>query len=358
MPEESFQEKTEQATPKKREEARKKGQVAKSKELASIAVLSAGAITLFFTAEHLTSDLGQFILSTFARIPHIGLSVQNLLDFAVQAVETYLWMCLPIMIVLCVVAILANTLQTGLIWSVEPLAPKASKIDPIQGAKRIFSKQSLVEMVKSIAKVVIVGWAAVSTLKNDFSQLIPLIYQEDSQILSFLGRISFKVVVRCCWVIAIMAILDYLYQKWEYEQKLKMSKQEVKDEYKQTEGDPMVKSRIRSIQREMARRRMMEEVPKADVVITNPVHLAIAIRYEPGKMTAPVIVAKGAERIAQRIKALAKENNVPIVEDRPLARNLYKMELGGEIPSQFYQAIAEILAYVYGLKRKTEGMNR
>ncbi|MFH1488713.1 MAG: EscU/YscU/HrcU family type III secretion system export apparatus switch protein, partial [Pseudomonadota bacterium] len=250
------------------------------------------------------------------------------------------------------------TLQTGFIWSVEPLAPKASKIDPIQGAKRTFSKRSLVELVKSIAKIVIVGWAAVSTLKNDFSQLIPLIYQEDIQILSFLGRISFNVAVRCCWVIAIMAILDYLYQKWEYEQKLKMSKQEVKDEYKQTEGDPMIKSRIRSIQREMARRRMMEEVPKADVVITNPVHLAIAIRYEPGRMTAPVIVAKGAERIAQRIKALAKENNVPIVEDRPLAQNLYKMELGGEIPSHFYQAIAEILAYVYGLKRKTEGMNR
>ena len=358
MPEESFQEKTEQATPKKREEARKKGRVAKSKELTSIAVLSAGIITLFFTGGHLTSDLGQGIRGTFLRIPQVGLSGQDLMDFFVQAVENYLRMCLPIMIILFVIAILANILQTGFVWSVEPLAPKASKIDPIQGAKRIFSKQSLVELAKSIAKIIIVGWTAFSTLKNDFGRLIPLIYQEDIQILSFLGQISFKVAVRCCWVIGIIAILDYVYQKWEYEQKLKMSKQEVKDEYKQTEGDPMVKSRIRSIQREMARRRMMEEVPKADVVITNPVHLAIAIRFEPGKMTAPVIVAKGAERIAQRIKALAKENNVPIIEDRPLAQNLYKLDLGEEIPAQFYQAIAEILAYVYGLKRKTEGMNR
>jgi flagellar biosynthetic protein FlhB len=152
-----------------------------------------------------------------------------------------------------------------------------------------------------------------------------------------------------------MAVLDYLYQKWEFEQNLKMTKQEVKDEFKQTEGDPLVKSRIRSIQRDMARRRMMEEVPKADVVITNPVHLAVALRYDQEKMAAPTVVAKGAEKIAQRIKTVAKEHNVTIIEDRPLAQNLYKIDMGEEIPSRFYQAVAEILAYVYGLKK---GENR
>jgi flagellar biosynthetic protein FlhB len=170
--------------------------------------------------------------------------------------------------------------------------------------------------------------------------------------MSFLGWASWKVTVKCCWVIAILAVLDYVYQKWEFEQKIRMTKQELKDEFRQTEGDPLVKSRIRSIQREMARRRMMEEVPKADVVITNPDHLAIALRYEPERMGAPKVVAKGADWIALRIKELAREHDVPLVENRVMAQNLYKVELGGEIPAQFYQTVAEILAYVYRLKGK------
>ena len=352
MPDENYQDKTEQATPKRRADSRKKGQVAKSRELSSIAVLFAGIIALFFTAKGLVSDLGQFIQFTFMKIPQFKSDDQNLIDLLMQAAGTFLEMTLPIMLILFVVAILANFLQVGFLWSVESLAPKASKIDPVAGLKKIFSKRSLVELAKSVAKVLIVGWAAVSVLKDDFSLLIPLIYQEDVKILGLLGQLSFKVAIRCAWVIALLAILDYIYQKWEFEQKLKMTKQEVKDEFKQTEGDPMVKSRIRSIQREMARRRMMEEVPKSDVVITNPVHLAIALRYDQERMTSPSVVAKGAEKIAERIKALARENNVPIVEDRPLAQNLYKIDIGEELPSQFYQAVAEILAYVYGLKQK------
>ena len=184
--------------------------------------------------------------------------------------------------------------------------------------------------------------------------MIPLLYQEKNQIFSVLGQSAFKLTIRCCVILAVLAILDFLYQRWNHEQKLKMTKQEVKDEHKQTEGDPMVKSRIRSIQREMARRRMMEEVPKADVVITNPTHLAVALRYDQKKMPAPRIVAKGANMIAERIKNLAREHEIPVVEDKPLAQNLYKLEIGEEIPTQFYQAVAEILAYVYGLRRKQE----
>jgi flagellar biosynthetic protein FlhB len=351
MPEESFQDKTEPATPKRKEEARKKGQVAKSREISSVAVLTAGVVYLFFRGKDMTMALGSMIQKTISNIPHFNASDHNLPVLLMKSLRDYLHMILPIMLALGVVAILANFLQTGFIWSVEALAPKASKIDPHKGAKRILSKRSLAELFKSIAKIVIVGWAAFSTLKEDFTQLIPLLYQEKVQIISLLGHTSMKVAIRCCWVIAILAILDYIYQKWESEQSLKMTKQEVKDEFKQTEGDPRVKSRIRSIQREMARRRMMEEVPKADVVITNPVHLAVALQYDPAGMIAPTVVAKGANKIAFRIRDLAEENHVPIIENRVLAQNLYKLQLGEEIPSRFYQAVAEILAYVYRLKR-------
>jgi flagellar biosynthetic protein FlhB len=352
MPEQSFQEKTEQATPKRREESRKKGEVAKSRELVSIAVLSGGVLYLFFGGKKLFLGLGNLIQTAFSRIPEMAMGDYDLLTVAARFMEEYFVMVLPFMVILCAVAILANMLQTGFVWSVDPLAPKASKINPIEGGKRIASKRSMVELAKSIAKIAVVGWAAYSTLKSDFSRLIPLIYQEDVQIVSLLASASLKVMVRSCWVIAILAVLDYLYQRWEFEQKLKMTKQEVKEEQKQTEGDPLVKSRIRSIQREMARRRMMEEVPRADVVITNPQHLSIAIRYDQSTMSAPSIVAKGAERLAFRIREVASEHQIPLVENKPLAQNLYKLEIGEEIPSQFYQVVAEILAYVYSLKKK------
>ncbi len=353
MPEESFQDKTEQATPKKREEARKKGQTAKSRELSSIAILSTGTIYMFFNAKDMTIKLGESIKQTFFDIPDMIKADQNFLTLLNQAIEKFLFMICPLMLVLCIVAVLANFLQTGFILSVDPLTPKASKIDPIKGAGKLISKRSFVELSKSIFKIVIVGWAAFSTLKDNVAHLMPLIYQEDIQIISLMGQISLKVAIRCCCIIFILAILDFIYQKWEFEQNLKMTKQEVKDEFRQTEGDPLVKSRIRSIQREMARRRMMEEVPKADVVITNPTHLAVALRYRVEEhMTAPTIVAKGANSIAFRIRELAEKHKIPLVENKILAQNLYKLDLGDEIPPKFYQAVAEILAYVYGLKRK------
>jgi len=353
MPEESFQEKTEPASPKKREEARKKGNVARSKEISSIAILAAGTIYMFFNAKGMTLKLGETIKETFFNIPGIIAGEQDYVNLLSQAIERFFGAILPIMIVLCIVGVAANLLQTGIIFSVDPLTPKASKIDPIKGATKMVSKRSLAELVKSIFKILIVGWAAFSTLRDNIIHLIPLMYQENIQIISLMGQISLKVVVRCIYVISILAVLDYIYQKWEFEQNLKMTKQEVKDEFKQTEGDPIVKSRIRSIQREMARKRMMEEVPKADVVITNPTHLAIALRYSPEEnMSAPRIVAKGANRVAFRIRELAEKHNIPLVENKILAQNLYKLDLGEEIPPQFYQAVAEILAYVYGLKKK------
>ena len=353
MPEQSFQDKTEPATPKKREEARKKGQVAKSREISSIAVLVTGTIYMFFNAKDLTLKFGESIKRTFINIPQSAFDDQLFLPLLSQTIEDFLLFILPIMILVFIAAILANFLQTGFILSVEPLTPKASKIDPVKGLGKIISKRSLTELAKAIFKIIIVGWAAFSILRNDIYHLIPLMYQEDAHIISMMGEISFRVIVRCCCVIFILAILDYIYQKWEFEQNLKMTKQEVKDEFKQTEGDPLVKSRIRSIQREMARRRMMEEVPKADVVITNPTHLSVALRYNyEENMTAPKVVAKGANKIAFKIREVAQKHDIPLVENKNLAQNLYKLDLGEEVPPQFYRAVAEILAYVYGLKKK------
>ena len=355
MAEESFQDKTEQATPKKKEDARKKGQVARSKEVSSIAILAAGTIYMVFNAGRLSDKLGENIKQTFSSIPRIVSGDLGLEAYTAQTIQNFLVMILPIMILLLVVSVAANILQAGFVLSVEPLTPNLSKIDPIKGLGRIVSKRTLAELLKSIFKIIIVGWAVFSTLKNDYSLLIPLMYQENIQILSMLGRISLKVITRACYVIFVLAVLDYIYQRWEFEHNLKMTKQEVKDENKQSEGDPLIKSRIRSIQREMARRRMMKEVPKADVVITNPTHYAIALSYKPGeKMTAPKIIAKGADRIALKIKEIAAKHSIPMVENKPLAQNLYKFDLGQEVPPKFYQAVAEILAYVYGLrKRKT-----
>ncbi len=352
MPESGFQEKTEQATPKRREESRRKGQVAKSRELSSIAVLTAGVVYLFFQGQDKVLELGRIMKHTILYIPTLTGGTHDLTGYLLENVKVFIWLVLPVMLALCAVAILANYLQTGAIFSVEALAPKASKINPISGLQRLFSKRSLVELGKSVAKLIIVGWAAASTLKGAFDRLMPLIYQDSSQIMSLLGSEAMRVMIKCCWVITILAVLDYFYQRWEHEQSLKMTKQEVKDEYKQTEGDPIVKSRIRSIQREMAQKRMMEEVPKADVIITNPVRLAVALRYNPERMHAPVLAAKGAERLAERIKEIAREHEVPVIENKPLAQNLYQLDLGQEIPAETYQAVAEILAYVYGLKNK------
>jgi flagellar biosynthesis protein FlhB len=356
MPEKPFQDKTEPATPKRKEEARKKGQVGKSKEIPSVAVLGAGILFMYFGGRHLTFAMENLIQRIFLSIPAMKNSDLGFAHFSRQYLEAFLFMILPIMAVLVVVAMAANFAQTGFIWSVEPLAPKASKISPIEGAKKLFSKQALVELAKSLGKIVIVGWAALSTIHSNLGKLLELAYQGTAQILRFTGTASFDMLVRSCYVIALLAVLDFMYQKWEFQQDLKMTKQEVKEEFKQTEGDPLIKSRIRSIQREMARRRMMEEVKKADVVITNPDHLSIALRYDTLTMEAPTVVAKGADRIAFKIREIARENLIPLVENKPLAQNLYKLvDIGQEIPPDFYQATAEILAYVYGLRNRTAG---
>ncbi len=257
----------------------------------------------------------------------------------------------PLLAIVLIAGLVANYLQVGFLFSAEAIAPKFSKIDPIKGFQRLFTLKSLTELAKNILKIVIVGSVAYGTISGELDGLSPLMDQSIWGIITYIGETSFKIILRTCWVLIVLAILDYCYQRWEYERGLKMSKQEIKEEHKQSEGDPMLKGKIKRMQRAMARKRMMSKVPKADVVVTNPDHIAVALKYDQREMAAPVVIAKGAALVAEKIKELARKNQVPIVENKPLARLLFKtVDLDRAIPENLYKAVAEVLAYVYGLK--------
>jgi flagellar biosynthetic protein FlhB len=252
-----------------------------------------------------------------------------------------------------IIGTVANLVQVGFRFTLQPLAPKMEKLNLLTGAKRLLSLRSIVEMVKDIAKLLLIGAIAFFTIKGEFGKFIGLWDVSPGALWVFLLSVSFDIVLRVSLVLLVISIIDFFYQRYEYEKQLKMTKQEVKEERKQMDGDPQIKSRVRSLQREMARRRMMQEVPKATVVVTNPTYIAIAIRYEPDAMQTPKVVAKGKRLMAEQIKKKALELSIPIVEDKPLARAMYdKVEPGDDIPMEFFAAVAEVLAYVYRLKKK------
>lgn len=354
MAEESFQERTEKATPRRRKEAREKGQVARSRELSSVSVLLAGLCALSLGSGYFYHQLAQVLRHYLNGAGSLVVTPDNISSIGLVAMKQLFLTLMPLFLVLVAVAVFSNFVQVGALFSTEPIRPKLSKISPLQGLKRIFSLQSLAEFAKSILKIAVVGWVAYRTVWEELENLLPLLDQTPFEILKYTAHVSFSIFLKTCLVIAFLAALDYLFQWWEQEKNLRMTRQEVKEEYKQTEGDPLVRSRIRSIQREMAKRRMMAQVPEADVVITNPTRLAVALRYESGEMEAPMVVAKGAGHVAERIRQVARESGVPVVENKPLARSLYKMvDIGKTIPESLYQAVAEVLAYVYRLKGKT-----
>lgn len=354
MADESFQERTEQATPKKREEARKKGQVAKSRELPSIAVLLSGLMVLFWGSSYIYNSLLNIMRYYLNRIPDPHLIASDMHSFAVIGFKQLSYTLWPLFFVIILAAVLSNYLQIGPLASFEAITPKWSKISPMEGLKRLFSAQAMMEFTKSLFKLIVVSWIAYKIVSQEFSNLLPLIDKSPEQILGYTGHVSFTLFWKTCLVMIFLAIIDFIFQRYEFEKSIRMTKQEVKEEYKQTEGDPHVKSRIRSIQREQARKRMMAEVPEADVVITNPTHLAIAIKYDSKEMAAPKVIAKGAGVIAEKIREIARKHGIPIIENKPLARTLYNMVKVDElIPESLYKAVAEVLAYVYGLKGKT-----
>jgi len=351
MAEESFEEKTEEPTAKKRQELKEKGEVSKSKELSSVTVLLAALISLSLFGSFMYNHI-QIIMKGAFSFPSIhDFNIPVFLKFAQNIIGRVIILLSPLFAAIFITAILSNVMQVGFIVSGESITPKLSKIDPIKGFGRLVSKQALMEFIKSLLKLTIVGGVAFLTIKGEMKNFAHLGDMEINSIFVYILKIFFKIFIRCSLAMIILVIIDYAFQRWDFENRIKMTKQEVKDEFKKSEGDPLIKSRIRSIQMEMARKRMMRDVPEADVVITNPTHLAIALKYDSSAMNAPKVIAKGSRKIAQKIKDVASEHGIPILENKELARNLYPLvEVGQEIPPAFYQTVAEVLAYIYRLK--------
>ncbi|MDY0164027.1 flagellar biosynthesis protein FlhB [Desulfobotulus sp.] len=351
MPEDSGQEKTEDATPKKRQQSREEGQVGKSVEVPSVLVLLASVTTLYALSGFLYQRMTGVLYSSlhFSKIPEVHV------EQALFWMKTYFWqsfwMLAPLLLVVFLAAFLSNAFQVGFVIAWKAIEPKPSKIDPIKGLGRIFSKKSLMEFFKSILKITIIFYVSWRAVKADVPNMMRLYDHDVAVILLFMVKLSFKIFLWVLLAMVFVALLDLIFQRWNFDQEIKMTKQEVKDESKQTEGDPQIKSRIRQLQFEASKKRMMQDVPKADVVVTNPTHIAVALKYDALNMQAPQVLAKGAGSMAERIKAVAREAGVPIVENKPLARNLFQMvDVGQSIPGDLYQAVAEVLAYVYKLK--------
>lgn len=352
MPERGGQERTEKATPKRRQKSRQRGQVAQSREIPSVLILMTALGFFYFAGSWMFWNINEFIGGIYQDLDILRLNtVSDLSAFSVDIFKKLFSILIPFFVPILIAGFVGNIGQVGFEIHSEPLAPKLSKLNPIAGLKRFVSLKSLVELAKSILKLLIIGGISYGLIKAEMRGFPPLMQQGIGEILLFIAQVAFKILFFVCLALIILALLDYIYQRWQFEQSIKMTKQEVKDERKQSEGDPKVKSRIRKAQLEMAARRMMEAVPEADVVITNPVHLAVALKFEASEMIAPTVIAKGSGHIAERIKEIASEHQVPIVEDKPLAQTLFKMvEIGEFIPVELYRAVAEILAYVYRLR--------
>lgn len=353
MADESADEKTEAPSEKKKQDAREKGTVAKSTEINSVIVLLTGIFMLKWFGAWIYNEIAGCTIEFFTSIADTSMTQQRFIQLVMMGLILFAKATLPVAGAILLTGVIANIAQIGFLFTMKPLIPDLEKINPISGFKRLFSLQSFVETIKSIIKLTIIAFVAYYTLKGEFSHMIHLADTPIIMIWFFMLKIGFDVMLRIALVLIIIAILDYAYQRFDHEKKLKMSHQEVKEERKQMEGDPQIKSRIRSLQREMARRRMMEQVPKATVVVTNPTHIAIALRYEPKENDTPIVVAKGKRAIAERIRTIAREHGIPIIENKPLARAMYdKVEPGLPIPMEFFTAIAEIMAYIYRLKNR------
>ena len=352
MPKGEGQERTEKATPKRRQEARRKGQVAQSRELPSVLILMTAMGFFYFAGTWMFWNMSEVVGGIYQQLDTLRFeAVSDVSSLATAIFSKVFLILIPFFVAVLIAGLGANIGQVGFEMHGEPMRPKLSKFNPIAGLKRLISLKALVELVKSLFKILIIGLIAVGVVKKEMSKFPALMQQEVVDILVYIGKVAFEIFFYVCLALIILAVLDYVYQRWQHEENLKMTKQEVKDERKQTEGDPKVKGRIRKAQLEMAARRMMAAVPEADVVITNPVHLAVALKFDAEQMVAPTVVAKGAGVVAEKIKDKAREHLVPIVEDKPLAQALHKMvEIGEFIPVELYRAVAEVLAYVYRLK--------
>lgn len=350
-------EKTEPATAKKLKDARDEGKVAKSRELNS----AFGLLVLFLCLKIFVSFMGEKFLEMFSyiyenmadfvKINEGGFSPQAAASLITSVTLKSLIIMLPFMAFGFIVALLVSIVQVGWKVSTKPMKPELNKINPLSGFKRMFSKDSVFELVKSILKVAIIVYIAYTSIKDNVNDIFVLYDMELKQAIGLVGSLIINTGIKISVVYMIVGLADFIYQKHKFNEDMKMTKQEVKDEFKNTEGDPQIKGRQRRKMQEVSQKRMMQDVPKADVVITNPTHFAVALKYEAETRSAPVVLAKGEDFLAQKIKEIAKENHIEIVENKPLARMLYhNVDVGAEIPPELYQAVAEVLAAVYKAK--------
>ena len=353
MAEQQGQEKTEAPTEKKRRESREEGQVAFSKELSTAALLAGIVLTLVATSPFILDSFRELMTNIFRQMASADeLSVNSIYTLSGEIITTMLPAFTPFLTVIVLVAIFAAVVQVGIQITFKAIVPKFSKLSPLTGIKRLFSSQSLADFLKSMAKLIIVGFVGYLTYMEKISELNGLSVSTPEAILKYNFTVVAEVAGKIVLALVAIAIFDYFYQRWHHEQQMMMTKQEVKEETKQTEGDPQLKARIRQIQREMSNARMMQEVPKADALIVNPTHFSVAVLYDRDIMAAPEVTAKGVDHMALRMRTIARENNVPILERPELARDLYaNVEIGEDIPERFYKAIAEILAFVYRLRK-------
>lgn len=348
--------KTEEPTTKKLSDARKEGQVARSKEL----ITASGLATLFIVLKLFTGFMGEQFIGVYKKaftgidkIVKDEFSLNIVRQLLSDAITTIIITCLPVFLTAMFISFVVVLYQVKWQISGKTLQPKFNKINPVNGFKKLFSKDKLVDLFLELIKIIIISYIGYNTLKDEWKTLFLLYDMKLEQAILLIGNLVIDLGIKVSMIFLVIGLGDLIYQKLKFRKDMRMSKQEVKDEFKNSEGDPQIKSKIRSKMKEISMKRMMQALPTADVVITNPTHLACAIKYDKNTGDAPVLLAKGADYLAMKIKEVAKENNIAIVENKPLARMLYyNVEIGNEIPPELYQMTAEVLAYVYGLNNK------
>jgi len=350
-------EKTEQATPKRLEEARQRGQVSKSIDVTTSAIILLGGMSIFYFGTSISSSFIGFTRTALMNLGNIELTELATVDLIKKLLLYIATILAPIVLTIFVISLAAEIFQVGFRIATKKFTEGLrfkEVFNPFSGLKKIFfSPNSIFELVKGILKIIILGIVAYSILSNKETEIIGLIERPFIDTATFLFATSFELIWKMGLVYIFIAMADYFYQKWRYEEDMKMTKQEVKDESKQMEGDPLIKSRIRSIMRSQLRKLMIKNIPRADVIVTNPTHYAVAIEYKQKMMSAPKVIAKGVDFLAMKIRDVAMENNIPIVENPPLAREIYyNVEIDEEIPESLYKAVAQVLAYVYALREQ------
>ena len=352
MAEDNKDQKTEEPSPKRITDTEEKGNFAHSREINSSFVLLAALLGFLITGEQSTRNLMGSWHMLIAEAGTLQLTFEELYKVVADAMTGFIKVIGPFLVLIMVGGVTSNLIQIGgLRFSTHPLIPKFSKLSPMKGFGRIFSKNTVMELFKSLFKVGIISILSYFIIKSHWNEIPPLMGLGVGEILSFMGFVALEIIFQVLLVMIFLSLIDFAFQRFTYRENLRMTKQEVKEERKETDGNPQIKQRIRTVQMEMARKRMMSAVPDADVVVTNPTHISIAIKYDPEKTSAPAVIAKGVGHIAMRIREIARENGIPLVEDKPLARTLNKtVEVGQLIPASLYKAVAEILAYVYKLK--------